>query len=71
LAEARDAGAIAADLDSDKTARFLVGAWEGALINARVDRSGHAFDAFFDIAFATLLTPVASHGKRRRSRSVS
>ena len=59
LAEARDAGAIAADLDPGKTARFVVGAWEGALISGRVDRSGHAFDAFFDITFATLLTPAA------------
>ena len=56
LTEARDAGAVRADLDPDKTALFLLGAWEGALINARVDRSPDAFDSFFDIIFGTLLT---------------
>jgi TetR/AcrR family transcriptional regulator, transcriptional repressor for nem operon len=55
LAEARDAGAVRADLDPAKTAHFLLGAWEGALISARVDRSPDAFDSFFDITFGTLL----------------
>jgi TetR/AcrR family transcriptional repressor of nem operon len=57
LAEARDGGALRADLDPDTTARFLLSAWEGALINARVDRSANAFDSFFDIAFGALLAP--------------
>jgi TetR/AcrR family transcriptional regulator, transcriptional repressor for nem operon len=55
LAQARDAGAIRPDLDPEKTARFLLGAWEGALIGARVDRSADALDSFFDITFRTLL----------------
>jgi TetR/AcrR family transcriptional repressor of nem operon len=56
LTEARESGAVRADLDPHKTARYLLNAWEGALISARVDRSAHSFDAFFDITFATLLT---------------
>jgi TetR/AcrR family transcriptional repressor of nem operon len=55
LAEARDAGAVRADLDPAKTARFLLSAWEGTLISARVDRGAEAFDAFFDTVFETIL----------------
>jgi TetR/AcrR family transcriptional regulator, transcriptional repressor for nem operon len=55
LTEARDAGLLRADLDPEKTARFLLGAWEGALIAARVDRGPDAFDSFFDLTFGTLL----------------
>jgi len=65
LAEARKAGAIAADLDPVKTAQFIVGAWEGALISGRVARSGDAFDAFFDITFAVLLAPAAGRDRSR------
>ena len=55
LAEARDAGAVRADLDPDKTARFLLSAWEGTLISARADRGAEPFDAFFDTVFETIL----------------
>lgn len=55
LAQARDAGAVQADLDPGKTARFLLNAWQGTLISARADRGPDAFDAFFDLTFGTLL----------------
>jgi TetR/AcrR family transcriptional repressor of nem operon len=55
LAEARNAGEVRADLVPEKTAHFLLSAWEGALISARVDRGPGAFDSFFDITFGTLL----------------
>lgn len=48
---------ISVGRDPEKTARFLLSAWEGALISARVDRAADAFDSFFDIALGTLLTP--------------
>ncbi|HEV3172916.1 MAG TPA: TetR family transcriptional regulator C-terminal domain-containing protein [Actinocrinis sp.] len=57
IAEARDAGTVRADIDPDKTARFLLSAWEGTLITARVYRSTDAFDTFFDIALGSLLKP--------------
>ncbi|MFF1836995.1 TetR family transcriptional regulator C-terminal domain-containing protein [Streptomyces sp. NPDC058231] len=57
LAEAKEAGALRADLDTEKTARFLLNAWEGTLIAARSSRSPGTFDDFFDTAFGTLLTP--------------
>jgi len=55
LAEARDAGTVRADLDPEKTAHYLLNAWEGALISARVNRNGEAFDTFLDITFQALL----------------
>jgi TetR/AcrR family transcriptional regulator, transcriptional repressor for nem operon len=56
LAEARAAGTIRADLDPDTTARFLLNAWEGTLIEVRARRSARAFDSFFTIVFGSLLT---------------
>ncbi|MFC8075019.1 TetR family transcriptional regulator C-terminal domain-containing protein [Streptomyces sp. NPDC057307] len=55
LAEAARDGAVAADLDTAKTARFVLNAWEGAIVGARSDRTSESFDAFFDIVFGTLL----------------
>ena len=55
LAEARAVGAVRADLDPDQTARFLLSAWEGTLISARVSREPEAFVTFFDIVFETVL----------------
>jgi TetR/AcrR family transcriptional repressor of nem operon len=56
LAEAREAGAVRADLDPEGTARFLLGAWEGALVAARAERGAAALDAFFAVTFDALLT---------------
>jgi TetR/AcrR family transcriptional repressor of nem operon len=55
LAEAKQTGAVRADLDTERTARFVLNAWEGTLIAARSSRSGEAFDDFFDNVFGTLL----------------
>ncbi|MFJ7949429.1 TetR family transcriptional regulator C-terminal domain-containing protein [Streptomyces sp. NPDC096354] len=63
LVEAQQAGAVRADLDTEKTARFLVNAWEGTLIAARSSRSGGAFDDFFDTAFGTLLAPLSEQAQ--------
>jgi TetR/AcrR family transcriptional repressor of nem operon len=55
LAEARDAGSVRAGLDPATTARFVVNAWEGTLVDARATRSATAFEPFFDVVFGTLL----------------
>ncbi|MCX4573001.1 TetR/AcrR family transcriptional regulator [Streptomyces sp. NBC_01571] len=55
LTEARRDGAVRADLDPDVTARFLVNAWEGTLIEARATKSAAAFDTFFLMAFDAAL----------------
>jgi TetR/AcrR family transcriptional repressor of nem operon len=56
LSEAQQAGSLRSGLDPQATARFVLSAWEGTLILARADRSGAAFDSFFDLVFGTLLT---------------
>ncbi|HEX3791074.1 MAG TPA: TetR family transcriptional regulator C-terminal domain-containing protein [Pseudonocardiaceae bacterium] len=55
LREAQQAGSVRAELDPDKTGRFIVNAWEGTLIAARADKSGEAFESFFDLVFGSLL----------------
>ncbi|NBM15260.1 TetR/AcrR family transcriptional regulator [Streptomyces sp. GC420] len=55
IAEAQQAGDVAKTVDSSTLARFVLSAWEGALISARADRSARAFEAFFTIVFGVLL----------------
>ncbi|MFG2475696.1 TetR family transcriptional regulator C-terminal domain-containing protein [Streptomyces fagopyri] len=55
LTEARRDGAVRADLDPDTTARFLLNAWEGTLIEARATKSAAAFDTFFHMVFEAVL----------------
>ncbi|WP_165969835.1 TetR/AcrR family transcriptional regulator [Nonomuraea terrae] len=55
LAEARRDGSVRPGLDPDETARFLLNAWEGTLIEARAGRSQAAFDTFFTMAFDVVL----------------
>ena len=60
LAEAivagQDAGAIRQELDPVTTARYLISAWEGTLIQVRADKTTDVFDSFFDFTFNTILT---------------
>lgn len=46
---------MAAGLDAATTVRFVLNAWQGAIVGARSDRTSESFDAFFDIVFGTLL----------------
>jgi TetR/AcrR family transcriptional repressor of nem operon len=55
LAEGQGAGSIRKDLDADATARYLISAWEGTLIQARTFKSAEVFDNFFDLTFNSLL----------------
>jgi TetR/AcrR family transcriptional repressor of nem operon len=54
LAEAQEAGEIDPALDAGSCARFLVHAWEGAVIGAKVAKSRQPLDDFFANAFALL-----------------
>jgi TetR/AcrR family transcriptional repressor of nem operon len=49
LEEAREAGALKSDVESPVLARFLVGAWEGAALRAKVSRSSEPVDDFFAV----------------------
>ncbi|MFJ4466840.1 TetR family transcriptional regulator C-terminal domain-containing protein [Streptomyces sp. NPDC089424] len=55
VADAQEAGDVAKTLDAATLARFVLNAWEGALISARADRSARAFETFFTVVFGVLL----------------
>jgi TetR/AcrR family transcriptional regulator, transcriptional repressor for nem operon len=57
IADGQADGKIAAGLDPAITARFILNAWEGALLGARAARSEESFAAFFTTVFAVLLPP--------------
>jgi TetR/AcrR family transcriptional repressor of nem operon len=57
IAEGQQAGEIRTDLGPDQTARYLLSAWEGTLIQARADKSQAAFEVFFALTFDSLLKP--------------
>ena len=48
------AGEIRADIDSAVLAGFLVSAWEGAVLRARVDKDGTALAQFDQVVFRTI-----------------
>jgi TetR/AcrR family transcriptional repressor of nem operon len=58
ITEAQAAGEVG-PMDPQTTARFLVNAWEGTLIEVRVSASVEAFEPFFALAFGRLLAPCA------------
>ena len=55
IADARREGTVRGGIDPAVTARFVLAAWEGTLISTRAERSGAAFDNFFEIVFGSLL----------------
>jgi TetR/AcrR family transcriptional repressor of nem operon len=57
ITQAQGDGSVRAGLDPAVTARFLLNAWEGAMLGARTARSGESFDAFFTTVFEALLIP--------------
>ncbi len=56
LEEARLDGAVLPGLDIPETARFILSAWQGAVMAAKLERSREPLDAFFTVIFETLLT---------------
>ena len=55
IAEAQAEGAISTRTPAADLAAFLLDAYEGALLRARVEKSGRAFDRFMTIAFTQIL----------------
>ena len=47
---------IGSELNARSLAGFLLNAWEGATLRARVERSREAFDVFMDVTFRKILT---------------
>jgi TetR/AcrR family transcriptional regulator, transcriptional repressor for nem operon len=55
IAEAQEQGSVSRELTATELAAFLLDAYEGALLRARVERDGAAFDRFMKFAFTKLL----------------
>ena len=57
LAEAQAAGEIRADLDVVALAEFALGAWQGAILRAKMTRSTAPLQTFLDVLFGSVLRP--------------
>ena len=55
IAEAQADGSISTKAPAADLAAFLLDAYEGALLRARVEKNGRAFDRFMAIAFTQIL----------------
>ena len=55
LKEARDAGEIAADLDVDELAEFLLNSWQGAVLRAKTTRTTAPLRTFLNLMFGVVL----------------
>ncbi|MFG1810360.1 TetR family transcriptional regulator C-terminal domain-containing protein [Streptomyces sp. NPDC049040] len=55
VADAQRAGLVPQTCEADTLARFILNAWEGALIAARVERSARPYEVFFTVVFDTVL----------------
>jgi TetR/AcrR family transcriptional repressor of nem operon len=55
LREAARGGRLASGLKPERAARFLVNAWEGAVLRMKVVKSREPLDDFFDVAFRSIL----------------
>jgi TetR/AcrR family transcriptional regulator, transcriptional repressor for nem operon len=55
VAQAQRTGEISSAGDPAQLGRFIVNAWEGALLRSRVVRTGEPIDDFFEMIFGSLL----------------
>jgi TetR/AcrR family transcriptional regulator, transcriptional repressor for nem operon len=55
IADGLSEGTVRQGLDPAVTARFVLDAWEGVLLDARAERGTASFDAFFEVVFGSLL----------------
>ena len=68
---------IAAGLDADQVARFLINSWEGAIIRMKIANSRQPLDDFFSVTFPLFTRPghgdrdSAAHSSSRRKRGAS
>ena len=55
IREAQADGSVTSKQDPEVLGRFLVNAWEGAIVGERASKDGSSFAAFFTVAFDALL----------------
>jgi TetR/AcrR family transcriptional repressor of nem operon len=53
-------GEISADCDASVLASFLINAWEGAVLRAKVEKNGIPFEEFNQVVFGRLLAPASN-----------
>ena len=59
LDEAKGAGEITPDTDTEKLAEYLLAGWQGAILRAKMCKNVAPMQSFMDIAFGQLLRPAA------------
>lgn len=59
LDEARAAGEIAADTDTEKLAEYLLAGWQGAILRSKMCKNAAPMQSFMDIVFSQVLKPAA------------
>lgn len=65
IREGQQGGEIDSTLDPVTLASFLVNAWQGAVMRAKVDRDSTSLDQFTEVVFTQLL--VRNHSARREA----
>jgi TetR/AcrR family transcriptional regulator, transcriptional repressor for nem operon len=65
IQEGQREGEIRADCDAAVLASFLVNAWEGALLRAKVVKNSTPFEEFNQVVFGKLLAPNPQSTKER------
>ena len=55
IREAQADGSVTSTQDPEVLSRFLVNAWEGAIVGERAAKTGESFGAFFTVAFEVVL----------------
>jgi TetR/AcrR family transcriptional repressor of nem operon len=55
IEEAQSAGDLKTDIPAKATAAFLIDAWEGAVLRAKVEQSRAPLEAFLEMTFARIL----------------
>ncbi len=58
IREGQREGEIRADCDAAVLASFLINAWEGAVLRAKVEKNGTPFEEFHQVVFGKLFTSV-------------
>ena len=58
IRQAQQEGDIRADCDARVLAAFLINAWEGAVLRAKVDKNAVPFEEFNEVVFGKLLASV-------------
>jgi len=60
IRQAQQEGDIRADCDARVLAAFLINAWEGAVLRAKVDKNAAPFEEFNEVVFGKLLPPASN-----------